>query len=163
MAGIEVELFRDAMIVLLVLSLAILLFTYTTAQTLGTGNVNNATLQGLNTQINNVQLAGSGIGLALNTTIVANGGTFNVFEVALNGVWKFLNLLWAIIVLIFTDLAAIVIITYVVIPSILSVSALGSAWGGFIGLIFQVIISIIGINFAYVVAVMLGFRKHTGH
>lgn len=165
MAGIEVELFHDAMIIMLILSVATSMFAAFTATTLNTGNVNNSTLEGLNAQLGNINNAGHGINSALNKTVVDENRTdfLYVGEVLLNGIWKFINLGWAIVALLFTDLIAFLTIVYVVIPALLSVSALGSGLGDLIGIIFSVCISILGFYAAYVIAVMLGWRKSSGH
>lgn len=162
MAGIEVEVFHDILIGLLILNFALLIFAASTLQQL---NTKNANITALNTQMANINQAGNNVAKALNSTIVTENksDTLYIAEVGLNVGAKIVLTLIALIVLVITDFGAFVIIVYTIIPSIFSASALGQTWGSVFGTVYSVALTILSIYFIYTVLVMFGFRKHSGH
>ncbi len=148
----EKELVEWAMLSILVLNMALAIFGYYTAQGLAIGNPSIAQLQGIE---KGMGTAGSNLAQSIcsqsgtinvtnpNPCPFQNTGTFGYFAPILNFIFSIVGFIVNLVLFLLTDIFSILLITFVIIPSFLSVS-LGAGLGYLFTMIYVVGMAILG-------------------
>lgn len=176
MGATEVDLVKDLMIGLLILEFAMLVFSAAVGHNLP---INSPSLVNLNSTMASINQAGKNLGnswctstgtLGTNSSTVITAANrcsiqssdFWGAGLIVNLIWGFLGFLKNIFLLIVTDAGALIILLFEIIPGLLSSSGLG-AIGELAGYFFAAVTSILGFYFIYLITLIFGIRKTTGH
>lgn len=157
MAGIENEFFHDIMLFTLILTFTFTIFAAFIGSALP---VNNPTLQKLNATIKGINGAGLALSYDLNKTWVNDTALWGTGFV-LNYGLKFVHAIIDIVLLIVIIIISLILIIWVILPALFAQSSFG-VFGAIFQLIMLAALTVFSFGFVYYLAVMFGWRKHTG-
>lgn len=157
----EINLFNDVMLMILFFSLGSLIFS---SAVLASLPASSPPLIQLNSTLQSIRSAANGVSYSFNVTLVQAHSSDLLYpiEIFINGLWKGISVVYALLVLFFVSIAAFLTIIFIVLPAVFPATILGAGLGSFIGGILVIAFATLSIYIIYLTLLMLGIRKHPG-